>query len=375
MLKLSTHRALFGLAVLLLIIHAGIFIRFTIDDAYITFTYTKNLSLGNGPVFTPGNHVEATSSMLWAILLVPFETFLNNGAVIGSKILGILALLGTEFVGILLIRELLGTNPYAGNAKLAFSFLLAGASPFVVWGVYGMENGLVAILLTISVLLFLKEQQSGQGFASAFVIFLLETVRPEGFVYISLFVGFRLLIAFHPENKAHLKRNLNWICLLAGCLIIYEIFGLAYFGHLLPNTVQAKVGGMSYERFIAGVHYLIAPYAFLYSILLLLCSQLLLLHFFIIIIGRIANFFSQLIRNETPILFIYCILAVHWVFVIYVGGDWMPNARFLSHFIPLLLVLLVVMFSQVANKLLPTKKSPTVNAIILIISIFFLAHL
>ncbi len=49
----------------------------------------------------------------------------------------------------------------------------------------------------------------------------------------------------------------------------------------------------------------------------------------------------------------------------------MPNARFLSHFIPLLLVLLVVLFSQVAMKLLPSKKSPTKNAAIFLISIFF----
>jgi hypothetical protein len=82
------YRLLFFLAVILLIVHAAAFLKFTIDDAYITFTYTKNLALGNGPVFAVGNHVEATSSMLWAVLLVPFEWLLHNGAITGAKILG-----------------------------------------------------------------------------------------------------------------------------------------------------------------------------------------------------------------------------------------------------------------------------------------------
>jgi len=35
-----------------------------------------------------------------------------------------------------------------------------------------------------------------------------------------------------------------WFAILGSCLICYEAFGLAYFGHFLPNTVTAKVSGI-----------------------------------------------------------------------------------------------------------------------------------
>lgn len=198
-------RSAFGVAALLLIFHAATFLRFTIDDAFITFTYTKNLIEGKGLVFAAGQHVEATSSMLWAILLLPFEAIFKEGAVIGSKVLGMLCVLSTAIVGSLLVRELSGSNRNPSLACLLFSFLLAGASPFVVWAVYGMENGLVALILTASVLLFLRECRNGHGAASAFVIFLLETVRPEGFIYLPAFAGFRLLFVKGSDGRAPIK--------------------------------------------------------------------------------------------------------------------------------------------------------------------------
>ncbi len=343
MLKPSIQRTLFGIAVLLLIVHAGLFTGFTIDDAYITFTYTKNLVQGNGPVFFPGSHVEATSSMLWAVLLIPFEAFVDNGAVVGSKILGIFSLLGTELFGVLLVRELIRSNPYGSYAMLVFGFLLAGASPFVVWGTYGMENGMVALLLTASMWLFLKEQRTGQGFTSAFVIFLLETARPEGFIYVSLFAGYRLLSSIRPEGKTHFKRDLIWIGLLGGCLFMYEAFGFAYYGHLLPNTVRAKVDSMTFERLASGMNYLTSSYQLPFSVLLALSSGLLLFHLITILKKHRTSFFSSFENDLMPLVFLFGVLVVHWIFVLCVGGDWMPNARFLSSVIPLLLVFLVVL--------------------------------
>jgi arabinofuranosyltransferase len=37
----------------------------SIDDAYITLRYSKNLLLGNGPVFNIGERVEGYSNFTW----------------------------------------------------------------------------------------------------------------------------------------------------------------------------------------------------------------------------------------------------------------------------------------------------------------------
>ena len=44
----------------------------SIDDAYITLRFSKNVSIGNGPVFNIGERVEGYSNPFWMILLSSF---------------------------------------------------------------------------------------------------------------------------------------------------------------------------------------------------------------------------------------------------------------------------------------------------------------
>jgi arabinofuranosyltransferase len=67
------HRALTGL---LVVAGLGLFAtqfpslpNFSIDDAYITFSFSKNVALGNGPVFSHGARVEGYSNFLWMMLV------------------------------------------------------------------------------------------------------------------------------------------------------------------------------------------------------------------------------------------------------------------------------------------------------------------
>jgi hypothetical protein len=357
MQKSQHYKFLIGTSILLLTFHALIFSKFTIDDAYITFTYAKNLVQGNGPVFAPGNYIEATSSMLWAFLLSPFEFFFQNGAIAGSKILGAASLIGTQIIGVFLTRELLRNSPFVYYANLLFSFLLAGTSSFVVWGTYGMENGLVALLLTSSTWLYLKEYRTGQGYASAFLIFLLETVRPEGFIYILIFTIFRFLFFPISTEKDHAKWAFYWTKILTGCLIIYEGAGLYYFGHLMPNTVQAKVGWDLWGRILSGTAYLTTVFTLPYIILFTASGCL----FFIFLRTQKKSKVKsaiQIISDEVPMIILFSIIFVHLIFVAFVGGDWMPNARFLSHLTPLILIFFVVaVFRVFQQQWIPITKS------------------
>lgn len=351
---------LVALAFLTLLIHAAGFVRFTVDDAYITFTYSKNLANGQGLVFSQGNRVEATSSMLWAVLLAPFEGFLNQGAVIGSKILGVLCALSTLLVSGFLLKVLLQSRYVINPAYLLFAFLLAGGSPFIVWATYGMENGLVALLLILATLCFMRDVQRGSAL-SALPVFLLQTVRPEGFIYVAVFAAMRLILYALPDNRRDSKSCVRWFVILGVCIGVYEAAGFAYYGHWLPNTVRAKVGGVSIARLWSGLQYLKQGSASLYSGLLLLTLELVAFRL-LWPFPQTLRQISRLITEEAGVLLVSSLLVVHWLFTIFVGGDWMINARFLSHAIPLLLVLFVVSLWQTVDILLPAPRSPQLKA-------------
>src|SRR5262245_66626314 len=53
--------------------------RFVVDDAYITFSYSKNLARGLGPIYGHGVRVEGYSNFLWMVLVAVPLVFARNG--------------------------------------------------------------------------------------------------------------------------------------------------------------------------------------------------------------------------------------------------------------------------------------------------------
>ncbi len=334
-----------ALPVLLLLLHAAAFVPYIIDDAYITYTCTRNLVAGAGPVFVPGERVEATSSFLWALALAPFEAS-GIGAPVGSKILGALCAIATIVVAMNLFGRM---RPGAGAAQhIAVGVLIAGSSPFVLWASYGMENGLAALLLVCSVLLFGQELAANRGWRSAVPILLLETVRPEGFIFVALFIVLRLMWAgLHREHRRALLWP--WLAVLLLPLLAYEAWGYLYYGHLLPNPVAAKVRTSIFARLKDGALYVlrgrssVLTYTFLASCLIALPALFARRHS-IGPRGLLAEW-----RGNPWYLVAFGVVALQMSFAIGVGGDWMPNGRFISHVAPLVMVTLVCGYSMLAE--------------------------
>lgn len=341
----------FGLLVFLLIRIIPLFWNFTIDDAFITFSYTRNLVLGKGLVFTEGERAEATSSLLWALLLVPFEAWLKDGAVIGSKILGGIGMATAIGIGALLVREdrravrvpRSSVSREAWVARLFFATLCVLSAPFVQWSFYGMEHGGVASLLMISLLLFRREIRSGSGWFSAIPVFLLETIRPEGFMAMAVFGVFRTLLAFKRTGSWKCWKDelwLNWVGAVMVLFFGYELFGFLHFGHLFPNTVSAKAGTLSWEIVHEGIYYFSTTAGRMY----LGMSGILGLWMGCRLLGAAAWKNRQSLSHSMILdLLIYALVLTQIVFIVLVGGDWMINFRFLSHIAPLIALLWVRM--------------------------------
>jgi len=340
------------LLVLVLIRLASLFSSFTIDDAFITFTYSRNLVLGNGLVFTAGERAEATSSLLWALLLVPFEAWMKDGAVIGSKLLGGIGMVTALVLGGRLIRKhrcagATADRRQADAALLLFSTLCVFSAPLVQWSFYGMEHGGVAALLMIGVFLFDREMRSGSGWASAIAVFFLETIRPEGFLSIFVFCVFRTGLSIRRTGSWKCWKDgwwVRWILVLAALLLGYELYGFIHFGHLFPNTAAAKAGDISWEKIHEGIYYFSTTAGRMYLGMIGILGMWM---------GcRMVPFLSM--RNKEPLShalvldgLIYALVFTQIVFIVLVGGDWMINFRFLSHIVPLIALLWVRMSSGI----------------------------
>jgi|GEM_PF-3426530 len=335
-----------GIILLALVVHSLVFVSYTIDDAYITFTSAKNLAEGYGPVFVPGEHVEATSSFLWACLLAPFE-LVGIGSMIGSKVLGLLFAVLTVFTALRLLRSL---RPSISTPEMTVTgMLLAACSPFILWSMYGMEHGMVAFLLVLAVLLFEEESWRGWGWLSAIPIVLLQMARPEGFIFVILFIVMRVfrMAAGNADRQSYLLR---WLLALALPLVIYEAWGMQFYGYLLPNTVAAKVDGSMFSHLKRGILYLtggrsaVMTYLFLFSLLAAVP----------VLFARArmdAPVLHRLFLRRFGYLLVLAVVGVQMLFTIFVGGDWMPNGRFLSHVAPLIIIGVVCGVSEILEQM------------------------
>ena len=83
-------------AITIPVVYAIAFAGFVIDDAYITFAYSRNFADSGHLVLRPGNYVEANSSFLWSILLGGLSSISAN-PVLWSKIVGVVAQIGCIF--------------------------------------------------------------------------------------------------------------------------------------------------------------------------------------------------------------------------------------------------------------------------------------
>ena len=326
----------------LLVAQLVVFLPFTIDDAYITFSHAKNLVDGHGLVFSRGTRVEATSSFLWAILVTPFEALLPQGALLGSKLLGVLSICGTLWAGILLIRELIGTSSWTWPLSLLYSFTIIANSSFITWSTYGMENGLMAFLLMMAAVLFVRESHLNKGILSAVLLLLVEMCRAEGFMFVTIFAALRLFEFATCRHQHARARCIRWFIVLACSIGAYEAFGLAYYGHFLPNSATAKIPMLSWDTLVRGKEYLTEGPAALFVLVFATLSLLLPYAAFS------ASRGNSSFRSAVSLLWL-CIVA-QMAFSLVVGGDWMPNSRFLSHVFPLLLVLTILTIWRIVDK-------------------------
>jgi arabinofuranosyltransferase len=186
------------------------------EDAYITFRYAKNLAIGNGLLYNPGERVMGFSSPLWTVWSALGWRLLAN-PVEWARMWTVAGDVVTLVLTTAMLRK------HGGRAAAwCFAWFFAGWPFFAGVAVSGMETSVMLTLMVLSAALVERGSPLSGPALAALVL-----VRPEGFAA-------ALVIALGAR-----WRDRAVALGLAG-LGIASLW--AYFGSPIPQSVIAKAG-------------------------------------------------------------------------------------------------------------------------------------
>ncbi|MCS6910429.1 MAG: hypothetical protein NZM11_07655, partial [Anaerolineales bacterium] len=289
---------------------------FSVDDAYISFTYAKNLVAGRGLTYN-GVLVEGYSNFLWTLLSAPFIA-LGGEPLFWARLVSVVCALLNLWLTEKLIRQL---NPGIGTSEtLPALASLATWAPFVMWTVGGLETALMSMLVTACVYLELRAPSAAFSWSWATALAAALT-RPEGVLLFPLVLGFQTLVTRRFWRHIAISG-----LLLGGLYGLFLLWRFATYGEWVPNTAFLKLDPGP-ETAARGGAWLLGFFA-----LRPLLGVIMLLALFALLRDR---------RRLAPgRLLVMGGLAAFTFFVLYSGPDWMPQHRFLVPALPLLSVVL-----------------------------------
>ena len=210
--------------------------RFTVDDAYITFRYARNLADGHGLVYNVGQAIEGYTNFSLTVVL-------GAGMAVGidphplSKVLGAAASLGTLVVVYRIADRL---QPLSALPCIA-TWLLASSAAFSNWSVFGMESTIFAFLVMLGTLLMFRETEAGEGYVHSGLVFAVAGLtRPEAPMYLGLAM---LLLGRNFLSRQNIMRGLVFLV----PIVIHLLWRKAYYGDWVPATLGAKTGDLALQ--------------------------------------------------------------------------------------------------------------------------------
>ena len=215
----------------------------TIDDAYITFRYARNIVNGVGFVYNADEYVLGTTTPLYTLLMAALSFILR------SQNFPIIALWVNAFadaitcVLLITLGETLSGQKRVGVAAA----LLYAVAPFsVTFAIGGMETSLFVLLIILTAILYLRRHPA---FALCAALALL--TRPDALIFIGP-IGLDYIIReifFLRNPQFPIRNSLSRITLHASLFLIpiiaWTLFAAYYFGSPLPHTITAK--GFAYQ--------------------------------------------------------------------------------------------------------------------------------
>ncbi|OQO90831.1 hypothetical protein B1813_14995 [Saccharomonospora piscinae] len=207
-----------------------------IDDAYIHLQYASQLGSGHFFEYNTGDPVSTGASSLLYVFALGAAHALGFS---GTALLAFAVALGLVcFAATALLTCRLGTA-LLGRAVGVWSGVLTAVSGPLLWGAAsGMEVGLTALLVTASVLAFVRERPRARFTWTPVVAGLLALVRPEGLFFAAVLCVAMLWTLWRARALTPGRILASVVPLLVG--VAQYVFFLLATGTLRANGVQSK---------------------------------------------------------------------------------------------------------------------------------------
>lgn len=301
--------------------------NFLVDDAFITFSFSKNLSLGNGPVYSHGLRAEGYSNFLWMVLVaVPLAIAPHLDPTLAARLVAVL------FLGLLGWGTYRLTKLGTGSSTIAALgvLLLSCTTDVAIAYLSGLETVAYTALLVSSLTMLVASwrstgEENGHGRArtlAPWFALAAALTRIDGFMAFGLVIGCELGHRLLTHRKLQPLALLRWAGPAVLTYLLWFGWRYWYYGLPLPSTYYAK----------ALIPVLLPERGFTYVRDELISSGM-----FLAPLGAVWLLARGRGWAAVPLVAATAQLA----YVMKVGGDWMPFGRFILPVIPLLLVLLL----------------------------------
>lgn len=349
-------QGILGVLPLALLFFFGYQRRWVSEDAFIDLRIVENLLAGHGPVFNIDERVEAYTNPLWVALLALWGAVggrLEAGALWLGLLLSVAGLGAAQAGALLIWRRGYGHGvPTQPRIALPLGAAVIAAVP-AAWdfATSGLETGLTFGWLGGTFWLLARAYDARaetvaahsettdegnstvpewQWLGTAVMVGLGPLIRPDMAVFSAGFMVVLLLLYVLSPSRRRKVAGLAMLVLMAASLpLAYQIFRMGYFASLAPNTALAKQAGSAYWS--QGLVYLsdfLSTYA-IWLPLLPLMGWLLL--------GLLGAVRRHDLRTVVVLAAPVLSAAVHIVYVVRVGGDFMHGRLLLSGLFGLLL--------------------------------------
>ncbi|MBI5537454.1 MAG: hypothetical protein HY898_32320 [Deltaproteobacteria bacterium] len=303
-----------------------------IDDAYISFNYSKNLMLGRGIVFNPGEYVEGYTNFLWIIALTPvfmvaraLHADLTTAAILFNLVIALLDLCLVYWIA----RRMMRRSWVPVGLAIVLCVL---DNSYQGYAVSGLENHLV-LLCMLGALLFALGTSPRRWLWTGILLGLANLSRPDAGLFGATFaLAFALDLvrkrgddgSSRVTRAALLGKTVAIWLLITG---VWFLWRWRYYGLLLPNTFYLKVAstfdgvqrGLEYSRtFLEDRYYL-----------------------------PVAALLALRWVHQPIVRWLLLFVLFHMAWITYVGGDFYTGHRFFIVLLPMLYLLIARTFDGV----------------------------
>lgn len=241
------HRIdLVAVAVPVVVLLAGAWSRrWLSDDGFINLRIVEQVWAGNGPVWNATERVETGTSPLWLAALAVVGGFVRFVPLEWvAVLLGIAATAGGLVAASMAARTL---HAGAGSPLAPVGAIVVAAVPaFWDFSSSGLETGLSFLWLgtsgwTLATVACLPPSRARRWLGTGVLLGLGPLVRPD-----LALVALPLLLALLVAGRDLPRRRLAGVVLAASVApVTFQLFRMAFFAALVPNTALAKEGARS----------------------------------------------------------------------------------------------------------------------------------